>query len=341
MFQLTRYTGGPILIPDQNLPWEKEGVFNPGVVRVGEEVLMLYRAFGETENYISRLGLAKSKDGIVFERISKEPVYGPTESFDAWGTEDPRIVQIEDDFYVTYVALAQPVKQNGEFTPNLETATALLKTRDFISFENLGLISPVGSDNKDIVLFPKKINGKYAMLHRPNHWHKTWCDHLTAIGQPPNWPCDLAKLPENPSIWMAWSDDLKNWTDHEVFLQSSHKGDSKIGPGLPPIETKDGWLVIYHHVVFTDTKDSFSYSVRAALFDLNEPTKLIGKIPHHILGPDMPYEQEKPSRIVFPTGGFVKDDTLFIYYGASDRYVCLATGSLSSLLSELKKSPAQ
>ncbi len=341
MFQLTRHEGGPILSPDASLSWEDEGVFNPGVVKEGDEVIMLYRALGENDNYISRLGLAKSKDGVTFERVSSEPVYGPTEEFDKWGTEDPRIVKIGDDFYITYVALADPVKQNGQFTPDLETSTALLRTKDFISFENLGLISPGHSDNKDIVLFPRKINGKYAMLHRPNRWHQTWCDHLNAIGQPPSWPCDLNELPLNPSIWVAYSDDLINWTDHKVFLQSSHQGDSKIGAGLPPIETPEGWLIIYHHVVFTETKDSFSYSIRAALFDLDDPTKIIGKLPHHILEPEMDYEKEKPSSIVFPTGGFVINDTLHVYYGASDKYVGLATGSLSELLSLLKNSPPQ
>ena len=101
--------------------------------------------------------------------------------------------------------------------------------------------------------------------------------------------------------------------------------------------TKEGWLVIYHHVVFTETKDSFYYSARVALFDLDDPTRLIGKLPHHILAPEMPYEKEKISSIVFPTGGFVEGDKLFVYYGASDRYVCLATGPLSQLLAELKQ----
>ncbi|MBY0376631.1 glycosidase [Patescibacteria group bacterium] len=339
MYQLTRHDGGPILVPDPNYTWEKEGVFNPGVVRVGDEVVMLYRALGETENYISRLGKATSKDGINFTRSSNEPIFGPKEEFDKWGTEDPRITPMGDEFLITYVALAMPVMQNGKFTPNLETATAILRTKDFNSFENIGLISPEGSDNKDIVLFPKKINGKYAMLHRPNHWHRTWCDHLHAEGLPPHWPCAMTELPQNPSIWISWSEDLKNWTDHKVFLQSSHQGDSKIGPGLPPLETTEGWLVIYHHVIFTEKKDSFSYSIRAALFDLNDPTKMIGKLPHHILEPEKPYEEERASSIVFPTGGFIKDDTIYVYYGASDKYVGLATGSLSNLLSELKNSP--
>ena len=337
MYSLTRYEGGPILEPNDNLNWEKEGVFNPGIARTERGVVMLYRAVGETESYVSHLGLATSEDGVTFKRVSDKPIFGPKESFDMWGTEDPRITKIEGDFYITYVALEKPVMSDGRLADHIETSTALLKTRDFTSFENLGIISVKNSDNKDIVLFPRKINGRYCMLHRPNHWHKSWCDHLKATGQPLSWPCELDIVPANPSIWIAWSDDLLVWKDHQVLLQSSNHGDSKIGPGLPPIETKEGWLVIYHHVVFTETKDSFYYSARVALFDLADPTRLIGKLPHHILAPEMPYEKEKISSIVFPTGGFVEGDKLFVYYGASDRYVCLATGPLSQLLAELKQ----
>ncbi|MDD5318654.1 MAG: HAD-IIB family hydrolase, partial [Candidatus Pacebacteria bacterium] len=103
-YQLTRHPANPILQPSANAAWEKEGVFNPGVVKVDYEVIMLYRAVGERESYTSHIGLAKSKDGISFERLSKEPVFGPKQEFDKWATEDPRITQIEEDFYVTYVA---------------------------------------------------------------------------------------------------------------------------------------------------------------------------------------------------------------------------------------------
>lgn len=340
MFLLTRHNNEPILVPDEALPWEKEGVFNPGVVRVGDEVVMLYRAVGETESYISRLGLAKSKNGVEFKRVSSEPVFGPKESFDQWATEDPRVTKIDDDFYVTYVAVAERIMQNGKPYPRttpITTATALLKTRDFLSFENLGIISPKDSDDKDIVLFPKKINGRYCMLHRPNFWDKPWYEILKNKKKDVKLPYRVETLPDNPGIWIAWSDDLKNWTNHKIVLYTSHHGDSKIGPGLPPIETKDGWLLIYHHVITTPKKDSFFYSVRAALFDLNDPTRLISRLPYDILSPEMPFENEQNSSIVFPTGGFVLDDTLFVYYGASDRYIGLATGSLSLLLSELQK----
>jgi predicted GH43/DUF377 family glycosyl hydrolase len=341
MFLLKRHEGGPILTPDNNLSWEREGVFNAGVIWSGNGAIMLYRAVGETEAYVSKFGLAKSNDGIIFERASAKPVFEPKESFNQWGAEDPRITKIGSDFYITYVAVPERVMLYGESFPRttpLETSIALLKTGDFHTFENLGVISPKGSDNKDTVLFPKKINGRYCMLHRPSRWHKAWCDHLRANGEVTAWPCNTENLSENPGIWVSWSSDLKDWTDHKMLLHSSHLRDSKLGAGLPPIETKDGWLIVYHHVEFTENRESFIYSVRAALLDLNDPTRLIGELPYDILVPEMPYEKEKNSSIVFPTGGFIKDDKIFVYYGASDRYVCLATGSLPELLFELKQS---
>lgn len=338
MFRLTRHEQNPILSPDAAYPWEAEGTFNPGVVRMGSETVMLYRAVGEKSAYVSHIGMATSADGVQFSRVSSDPVFGPSTDFDAWGTEDPRITQIDDDFYITYVAVPERIMLNGESFPRtkpLQTATALLRTRDFKIFENLGVISPPGSDNKDIVLFPKKIGGRYCMLHRPNNWNRPHCTLRQEAGHEPNWPCTLEDLPEKPGIWMAWSDDLSTWTDHQVFLNSSHVNDAKIGPGLPPIETPHGWLVIYHHVEELEDK-SFKYTTRAALFDLADPTKRLGKLSYDILAPEAPYELEQHSSIVFPTGGYVSGDTLYIYYGASDKYICLATGSLSELLAELQ-----
>ena len=352
MFQLTRHEGGPILTPDKNYSWENEGVFNPGVIKVGEEVIMLYRAVGERDSYISHIGLAKSHDGISFTRAGVEPVFGPSEVFDTWATEDPRITQIGSDFYVTYVAVPERIMDHGRGIDRpiaLETSTALLKTQDFVSFENLGVISPLHSDNKDIVLFPKKLRrvnketgeaeglARYAILHRPNRWSKDWFQGSYGKTVDVPLPCAMEDIPTIPSIWISWSDDLKNWTDHQPFMRPSHHSDAKIGPGLPPIETEKGWLLIYHHVEMTEIENSFRYSTRVALLDLDDPTHIIAKLPYEILAPEMPYEIEQQSKIVFPTGGYVSDGTLYVYYGASDRYVCMASGSLNELLDELQK----
>lgn len=340
--RLTRYGDGPILSPDDAYPWEREGVFNPGVVATDEGIVMLYRAVGEKEAYVSHLGLATSTDGYAFTRASREPVFGPSQPFDMWATEDPRITKVGDDYYVTYVAVPQRILQDGAPFPHetpLQTSTALLRTSDFRTFENLGIISPPGSDDKDTVLFPRAIGGRYAMLHRPHTWSRQWCaDHASEEGGKA-WPCsDPDALPERPAIWLSRSDDLLSWDSHQAVLPASHRTDAKIGAGMPPLETPYGWLVVYHHVTELPRKDAFEYSVRAALFDLEDPSKLIGKLPYDLLKPERPYELEQNSPIVFPTGGFIKDDTLFVYYGASDRYIGLATCPASALLEALRSS---
>ncbi len=398
MFRLTRHSSNPILKPRPDLAWESEGVFNPGITQLGDEIIMLYRAVGERKAYISHIGLATSTDGVHFTRFAKgpgkstmsdadpiddmaptpalitspsdsprpnlkdllvavlpTPVIGPSSIIDKWATEDCRITKMGDDFYITYVAVPERVMDHDkgiERVLPLETSTALLRTRDFTSFEHLGIISPAHSDNKDIVLFPKKImcnyDGKgprerYMMMHRPNRWSKEWFtgQYAKAVDVPLPPGMTPETLPTLPSIWIAESDDLINWTNHRLLLSPSHAADAKIGPGLPPIQTPDGWLIIYHHVDLEENNkthtSTFRYSARAALLDLNDPSKIIGKLPYDILEPKMPYETERGTHIVFPTGGYVADGILHVYYGASDFNVCLATGSLDELLDELKK----
>jgi beta-1,2-mannobiose phosphorylase / 1,2-beta-oligomannan phosphorylase len=339
MFELTRCPNNPIFSPDPSLAWEKEGVFNPGVTVFNGEILMLYRAVGERESYISHMGMATSKDGINFERISKEPIFGPSQDFDKWATEDPRITKIGDTYYITYVAVDQRIMDNGksiERTLPLETATALLKTKDFKTFENLGIITPKGSDNKDVVFFSEKINGRYAMLHRPNRWTKEWFRSSFAGKVEENIPCSKEDLPEEACTWIAFSDDMVHWDSHHVFMTPSHSKDVKNGPGVPPILTPEGWLIIYQHVRKSSVPNNLIYTVHIALFDRDNPRKLIAKLPRGILDPKAPYETENGCHIVFPTGAVLINNILHVYYGASDKYVCLATASLDDLLDLLR-----
>lgn len=381
MFRLIRHSENPILEPRPDLSWEREGVFNPGIAKVGNEIKMLYRAVGERDSYISHIGLATSADGVHFRRFAKgasqdapssdsslaslltsvlpSPVFGPSTAYDKWATEDCRVTPIGDEFYVTYVAVPDRIMDHDKGIDRalpLETSTALMRTQNFLDFEHMGIISPKHSDNKDIVIFPKKIPApgrsadgesapveKYAMLHRPNRWSKDWFAgaYAKAVDVPLPENLDHDALPTLPSIWISWSDDLITWTDHRLLLSPSHVADAKIGPGLPPIETHAGWLVIYHHVDRSEhpiTKaELFRYSVRAALLDLSDPSRIIGKLPYDILEPEMPYETEKGTHIVFPTGGFVSEGILHVYYGASDLSIGLATGRLDELLAELNE----
>lgn len=350
MVQLKRVKNVPIFKPDQSIYWEREGVFNAGVTEFENKIYMLYRAVGERNAYISHLGLAQSFDGILFERVSDKPVFAPSKEYDMWGVEDPRITKIGEEYFVTYVAVPERIMDHGQSIQRdfpLMTATALLKTKDFLTYEHLGLITPYGSDNKDVVLFPKKVpyideHGesklRYAMLHRPNRWSKDWLYGPYASQVPIHLPYHAEEMPQKPSVWIAWSDDLLNWDSHKPLMVPSEVNSAKNGPGLPPIETPDGWLVIYHHVSENKQTKKLTYTARAALFDLTDPTKFVGKLGYDILTPEEKFETENGAGIIFPTGGYIKDDVLHIYYGCSDMYIGLATCSLSELLSELKKS---
>jgi predicted GH43/DUF377 family glycosyl hydrolase len=172
----------------------------------------------------------------------------------------------------------------------------------------------------------------YAVLHRPNHWNKAWCKTPFTKSPEDNLLCTLEDLPDAPGIWLGWSEDLKNWKDHHLVMSTSHEYDAKIGAGLPPIETADGWLLIYHHVQDIG-QGKLRYSARAALLHPKDPRMVISHLPDSILDPEMPYEKN----IIFPSGGFIADGIIYVYYGAGDGAIGLATGSVADLLSELRK----
>ena len=216
---LQRYDRNPILVPNKEGWWESEAVFNPAVFYDGDKVHMLYRAIGKQDNYISRIGYAYSTDGFSFER-QKEIAISPVEDYEQYGIEDPRLIGIGNQVFITYVVLSDYVSKGPI------GSTALAVTTDFKDYTRLGIITSKGSDTKDVALFPEKINDKYLFLHRPNGW----------VGQ----KFGVAK----PSIWLGEGRALTSFEKHTILLQPKYEWeDSKIGSGPPPIKTKKGWLL--------------------------------------------------------------------------------------------------
>jgi len=162
--KLKRYSGNPILNPVKKNKWECGAVFNCAAVLNGEKTHLLYRAIGEYDSYISALGHAVSEDGLSFQRHD-QPVFKPQEQYERFGCEDPRITQIDGKYYITYTALSKRAWSGSG------NRVALASTRDFQTFERLGIILP-DMENKDVVIFPEKVNGKYVMFHRtmPDIW---------------------------------------------------------------------------------------------------------------------------------------------------------------------------
>ena len=339
MIKLTRYKNNPVLNPNKKNAWESKAVFNPGVTMHDGKVYMLYRAIGEYDSYISRLGLAISKDGFNFKRTNKKPIIEPEKKYDKWACEDPRITRIGDNYYITYVALSQRIKKGGKPTYEiihlLNSQTALLSTKDFISFKRHGIITPKNSDNRDVVIFPEKINGKFAIIHRPHRWCKNWFKNPLSKKIKIKMPVPRKDLPKRPATWISFSDDLKKWENHKLLIRSTHEEDEKTGAGAPPIKTDKGWILIYHHVK-KNKKGGIIYTAKAALLDLKNPSKIISKIPYSILSPEKKYELKGDvDNVVFPAGTIVKNNTLFVYYGAADKKCCVATIKLKKILDEL------
>lgn len=306
---LKRYGKNPILKPE--FEWEVKGAFNPCVVKDGKKIRMLYR--GMNSHYISHIGYAESTDGVNFKK-NKTPLVNFKEPYEKNGMEDPRIVKLEDKFYITYVVLSEPPFSGKNNLPQ----TAVMYTKDFRTFIRIGKITSKGANDKDVIVFPEKIQGHYYFIHRPDQW--------TGEGYKTS----------SPSIWISHTTEYeKLWHPSLLMKPESKWEEYKIGGGCPPIKTKKGWLCIYHGV----TKD-LVYSAGAFLLDLKNPLKVIAKLKQPILKAEKDYEKTNDSKfVVFPTGAIVLNDQLLVYYGAGDKFGCLATCKLDDLLRYLLKYP--
>lgn len=336
--KLIKHPENPILSPNSKNHWENLVVCNPGAWYEDGKFYLIYRAAGDDEEHIIRFGLAESKDGIHFERVSDEPVFEPSlDGPDRGGVEDPRIVKFGAEYYITYAYRPFPPGQYWKFAhdviklpeSDLDTPavykrnianTGLAMTRQINGeWFRLGRITETNLDNRDVILFPEKINGKYAMLHRPKEW----------IGE--EYGCD------HPSIWLTFSDDLMVWNkeSHLLLTGKENTWEEKIGGSTPPLKTKDGWLVIYHGV---ENGGHGYYRAGVVLLDLEDPTKVIARADDWIMEPEFDYEIDGFYKgCVFPTGNVIVDDTLYVYYGCADKHVGLATCNVNEILDYLKE----
>lgn len=322
--------------PLDDSPWENLVTCNPGVIYDGGTFYMLYRAAGDDEDHVIRFGLATSTDGFHFTRASKEPVFGPSaDGPDSGCVEDPRIVKLGDTFYITYAYRPYAPGRYWTFPHDVVRLpacdgfapkawakslgnTGLAMTKDFRSFRRLGRLTSPVLDDRDVILFPEKVGGKFVMLHRP----KDWVGASYGVSE--------------PSIWIKFSDDLLAWEDKPSTLLLTGRPNSweeKIGGSTPPILTDEGWLMLYHGVADGGLAQ---YSVGALLLKADDPTVVLSRTPEPILEPELPYEtQGFYNGCVFPTGNVVVDGTLYVYYGAADKHVGVATCKLDELLKYL------
>lgn len=327
---------------------EVVGVFNPGVIRHENHVLLLLRvaeaplrhtagevaapAFdastgrlevrrwaGDTSGLdvsdprtvvldgrtwltsISHLRIARAADGIHFE-VEPAPALSAATELESFGIEDPRITILDGAYWINYTA----VSPHG-------ISTALASTRDFRTFKRHGIIFP--PPNRDVTIFPERIGGRHAALHRP--------------------------MPEGlgePAIWIAWSSDLMNWGGHRPVAGARGDGwdDLKVGGGAVPFRVRagaqEGWLAIYHGV----SRSPLEYSLGALLLDADDPARVLARSRDPILKPEAPYEREGFfGGVVFTCGVLAEGDTIRVYYGAADGVTAVADLSLADILSGL------
>jgi beta-1,4-mannooligosaccharide/beta-1,4-mannosyl-N-acetylglucosamine phosphorylase len=300
-----RYENNPILTTSQ-WPYPANAVFNPAATRVGDETLLLVRV--EDMRGFSHLTVARSRDGKTDWHIEPKPTLQPDESAkeEKWGLEDPRIVWLEEQeaYAITYVSFSK----GG---PLVSLAT----TKDFQTFTRLGPLLP--PEDKDACVFPRRFQGRFALLHRP-------------------------LIRGEGHIWIAFSPDLKHWGDHRVLIlpRPGWWDCHRVGLGPQPIETPEGWLIIYHGIRFTASGSL--YRVGLALLDLEEPWKVICRSEEWVLSPRESYERvgDVPG-VIFPTGAVVHEETdeLFLYCGAADTSVGLAIAPMSGIMEYILSCP--
>jgi predicted GH43/DUF377 family glycosyl hydrolase len=304
----TRSELNPILTA-ADLPYPANSVFNPGAARLEDETVLLLRV--EDLRGISQLHVARSDDGVSDWHFDPEPLLRSDEDQypeEIWGCEDPRLTWLpeREEWVIAYTAYSR----RGPLV-------SLAVTRDFRSIRRLGPATPPG--DKDAALFPGRFEGRWAMIHRPS------------------------PLQGGAHMWISFSPDLHHWGDHQLLLEAREGAwwdAGKIGLGPPPLETPEGWLVMYHGVHLTS--DGPIYRMGLVLLDLGDPRIVLHQTDEWLFAPAAPYEiSGDVGRVVFPCG-WVHDqqtDQLFLYYGAADTVVGLATAKFSEVFARVLASP--
>lgn len=296
MVKLIRAKENPILTPS-DLPWENMLVFNPAAIMWNGKIYLLYRALGKKDQ-ISRFGLAKSTDGIHFTRQNNPVFSGAGHEYETLGIEDPRVVSIDDTFYLVYTAVSEDktaiVNPNWKEKIAKRPRIALSTTKNFITYCDYDVIIP-DMPGKNASLFPKKNNGDYWLLFRDNN--------------------GVTRFANSPRL-DYWPDTYPVFTKREGFWDSA-----RIGIGTPPIETEKGWLLFYHGVDETNT-----YRLGILFLDQKDPRKILYRSPEPIFEPETDYEKFGfIPNVVFTCGAVEKDNQYFIYYGGADEVIGLAT----------------
>lgn len=346
--EIYRYPGNPVIEPKDVPPClegcEVIGVFNAGVARLGDEILLLLRVAERPVNPdpdIMLVPYLKLESGRVeILRLEKDaPGFDFSDAREI-GTPDGRLLTsisylrlarsrdgvhfdigdkpalFPENAYEIYGIEDCRITQMGDTyyinysaVSNLGITTCLAATTDFVSFRREGVIFQ--PDSKNIVIFPEKVNGKYYAIHRPTASH-------------------FGKL----SMWLAESPDLLCWGNHRYLMGSreSRWDAERIGASCVPIRTGEGWLVLYHGADY-----SKRYSMGAVLLDAEEPWRILARSPQPIIEPEADYEREGFfGNVIFSCGALAEEGKVKLYYGAADTFMCYAELELAAIMRSLR-----
>lgn len=297
-----------------DVPYNAALVFNAGITKFRGKYVMVFRNdYGDYENQKlegTNIGLAYSDDGIKWE-VQPEPCF-VLEDEEIKRAYDPRLTVIDDVCYMCFAV----DKKHG-------VCGGVAKTEDFKNFEVLSISAP---DNRNMVLFPEKINGLYTRLERPmpvySRWHRDRFD-----------------------MWIAQSPDLKFWGNNELVMavEDVPFANDKIGPAAPPVKTEKGWLTTFHAVYLDPERGKHGWEAKwqkqyvsgIALLDLEDPKKVLGIYDKPLIAAELPWEKDEGFRtdVIFPGGMILEDNgEVKIYYGAADTVECLATANVDDLI---------
>lgn len=304
-----RSDANPILTAD-DVPYPANSIFNPGAALIDGETLLLVRI--EDLRGISQLHVVRSPDGVTDWRFDPEPLLraeADRNPEEIWGCEDPRLTWLpeREEWVIAYTAYSR----RGPLV-------SLAASRDLRSVRRLGAAMP--PEDKDAAVFPRRFGGRWAMIHRPS----------PMLG--------------GAHMWLSFSPDLRHWGDPRLLLEARDGAwwdAGKIGLGPPPLETPEGWLVLYHGV--HSTSDGPIYRAGLALLDLEDPGVVLHRSDEWVFGPAAPYEiSGDVGRVVFPCGWVVDpaSDELRMYYGAADSVIGLATATFSEVLDRVRAAPS-
>ncbi|MBU1966800.1 hypothetical protein KKH50_00720 [Patescibacteria group bacterium] len=323
---VTRSPHNPLLRPNPELLWEAVAAFNPSVLVENNQYHMVYRALSAQQNYeeqvlnLSTIGLTTSANEAEFNSSPHRQLIIPSETFDHYGCEDPRLTKIDGEYFICYTGLSA-------WPPSAESIKiAVALSDDLKTIKEKHLVTPFNA--KAMALFPEKINGQYVAILTVN------------TDQPPAQIAivrfDHKEQIWDPDFWHKWHLHLE---EHILFLPRFNTDHVEVG--AVPVKTSEGWILVYSHIQNYLQPEKRIFGIEAVLLDLVNPQKIIGRTTEPLLQPALKYELEGMiENVIFPSGAAIVDDEFKIYYGAADTVGAEASVKLNVFLSLLKNSDA-